>query len=397
MIELDVEDLDLYLEANTLDTEEVLEKEITVLYSQAIIPDNIISEYGNRTIYGFDTLCRILERIPGQNSIISIIQINCHCTRQQAITKLALALNIEAGKGTWFKDQLETIIYNQTLLDNPELVEDTHPALYNQIKNGARMRKYYQFVLSLFMSQLEQAGLFYKGFGQPLVASASYKFVAAALHVGKNAAEDNMNNLDKYGIIKKLSDDEVMNANVTHYDKVMQLKNHSRFCETITTYMLIKWTDTVLDTAENHINYCKATGQTNKSQTKVSLDAHGYKDTITKTSHTMSDEDSKLLKALETWARNKYRSEKAVISTPEWERKFNEFNTRQYNSAQERNCKSQELRTIIVAKLDLILITANKKHRALYGGANSRKWIGLAYNTKLMVKRDIYETLVGAK
>lgn len=397
MIELDVEDLDLYLEANTLDTEEVLEKDITILYSQAVMPDDIISGYGNRTIYGFDTLYRTLERIPGQNSIISIIQINCHCTRQQAITKLALALNIEAGKDTWFKEQLETIIYNQTLLDNPELVEDTHPALYNQIKNGARMRKYYQFVLSLFMSQLEQAGLFYKGFGQPLVASASKRFVAKALHVRPDTAEDNMNNLDKYGIIKKLSDDEVMNANVAHYERVMSLKNQNKAFHSITTYKLIKWTDAVLNSAENHIRYCKETGQTNKSQTKASLDAHGYKDTIAKANCGLSEEDSKLLKALETWARNKYRSKKAVISTPEWEQKFNEFNTRQYNSAQERNCKSQELRTIIVAKLDLILITANKKHRALYGGANSRKWIGLAYNTKLMVKRDIYETLVGAK
>lgn len=397
MIELDLEDLDLYLEANTLDTEEVLEKEITVLYSQAVVPDDIISEYGNRTIYGFDTLYRVLERIPGQNSVIDTVQRFCHCTRQQAITKLALALNINAGKDTWFKEQLETIIYNQTLLDNPEIVEDTHPALYKQIKHGARMRKYYQFVLSLFMSQLEQAGLFYKGFGQPLVASASKRFVAAALRVGAQTAEDNMNNLDKYGIVKKLSDDEVMNANVTHYELVMSLKNQRKAFNSINTYMLIKWTDAVLDSAEEHIIYCKSTGQTNKSQTKASLDAHGYKDTITKTTRGLSDEDLELLAKLEKWARNKYRSNKAIISTPEWEQKFNEFNTRQYNSAQERNRKSQELRTIIIAKLDLILIRANKAHRALYGGANSRKWIGLEYNTNIMVKRNIYETLVGAK
>jgi hypothetical protein len=259
------------------------------------------------------------------------------------------------------------------------------------------VRKYYRFALSLFMSQLEQAGLFYKGFGQPLVASASVRFVAKALGVGIKAAEDNMNNLVKYGIIKKLSDDEVMNANVTHYELVMSLKNQSKAFNSINTYKLIKWTDTVLESAENHIKYCKSTGQTNKSQSKASLDAHGYKNTITKTNHGLSDEDLILFAKLEKWARNKYRSKKAVISTPEWEQKFNEFNTRQYNSAQERNRKSQELRTIIIAKLDLVLITANKQHRALYGGANSRKWAGLAYNTKIMVKRDIYETLIRSK
>ena len=394
---IDLQDLDLYLEAETLNTEEVLEKDIAILYNQAVVSNNIISQYGNKTIYGFDTLCRILERIPGQNSVIETVQNRCHCTRNQAITKLALALNINAGKDIWFKEQLETIIYNQTLLDNPEIVEDTHPALYKQIKHGARMRKYYQFALSLFMSQLEHAGLFYKGFGQPLLASASKRFVAKAIHVREQAAEDNMNNLDKYGIIKKLSDDEVMEANVTHYELVMSLKNQNKAFNSITTYKLIKWTDDVLDTAENHINYCKSTGQTNKSQSKASLDAHGYKDTITKTNHGLCDEDLALLAKLEKWARNKYRSNKAVISTPEWEQKFNEYNTRYYNSGQERDKKSQELRTIIIAKLDLILITANKQHRALYGGANSRKWAGLAYNTKIMVKRNIYETLIRNK
>ena len=248
------------------------------------------------------------------------------------------------------------------------------------------------------MSQLEQAGLFYKGYGQPLVASASVRFVAKSLGVGIKAAEDNMNNLVKYGIIKKLSDDEVMNANVTHYELVMSLKNQSKAFNSITTYKLIKWTDTILETAEHNIIYSKSTGQTNKSQTKASLDAHNHTGIITKTRNNgLCDEDLELLAKLEKWARNKYRSNKAVISTPEWEQKFNEYNTQYYGSGQARDCKSQELKTIIIAKLDLVLITANKKHRELYGGANSRKWAGLAYNTKIMVKRNIYETLIRNK
>lgn len=390
-----IEELEEYVaESDVLETKGLLVNTFEIggtLAYKLLNYDDIRTKYGNKTVNTFDglvkTLCKITDY---EKTVIEIVQETCNVSYQQAVSKIAIAWNIRAkdGKGHWFKEQLETISHNRAILADPDSIKDKYPLLYKQIKNASRTRKYYDFICDLFMTQLEASGMFYLGCDKPLIASASKKFIAKAKGVGVNAAEDNINNLCRFGLIKKLTDEEVMEINVTHYEKVMKLRVKGH--RTIASYQIIKWTDEVLAEAEHHIQYGKESGMTNKSQCGKSFEEHGY-DTISKGSNELSKDDAITFVKLEKWARNKFRSDKACITNKEWAQKFNEFEKQTFGP--QRACKSDRLRTLLIAKLDLMLIPASKPNRALFGGINSTKFKDIAYNSKMLVKRNRYEEL----
>lgn len=389
-----VKELEAYnAEAKELETKELLVS-IDKRDKESIIADKLLNSdeprtiYGNRTVSTFNELCKVIDKASTDESVIDIVMNGCNCTRQQAITKLALAWNIRVkdGKGMWFKQQLDVISHNKSVLANID--RDKYPLLYKQMTG--RTKKYYNFMLDLYQCRLEACGLFYLGCNMPLVASGSYRFITKALRLSRTeTVEDNINNLDRYGLIKKLTDEELMTINTNQYEKVMKLKSNNG--NSINSYQLIMWTDEVLALAEEHIAYGKSHGITNKSQNSATLSAHGY-DSISKGTGELSADDAETFSKLEKWARNKFRSDKAVITNKEWQAKFYEYDGDKTYGA-ERTSKMDRLRSMLIAKLDLIQIMASKDNRALFGGINSKKFEGIAPNSKMMVKRAIYEQL----
>lgn len=377
------------LEAYKAEIEELEIKELLVNINKSKV-DKLLNNdeskaiHGNRVVSTFNELCKVIDEVS-----IDTVMKECNCTRQQAITKLALAWNIRVveGKGKWFKQQLNIISNNRMALANID--KEKYPLLYKQMTG--RTKKYYDFMLDLYQCRLEACGLFYLGCNKPLVASASFRFMAKApsLSSGVDTVEKNINNLARYGLIKKLTDEELMEIDTNQYEKSMKLK--SKIGNTINSFMLIEWSDEVLATAEEHIAYGKNHGITNKSQNNVVLSAHGY-DVANKGADSLKPEDTEDYAKLEKWARNKFRSDKAVITNKEFERKFYEIDAGKTYSI-ERSKKLERFRALLIARLDLIQVMASKANRALFGGINSKKFQGIAPNSKMLVKRTIYEQL----
>ena len=390
-----IDDLNDYLtEAEALDTGPFFTTDDLSALAYELLNDNSFrNKYGNKIISTYNGLYKTIEKasVDYNESVIDIVQKNYNCTKQQAITKLALAWNIRVkdGKGIWFKKQLAIISHNKAILDNPESIKDKYPLLYKQM-TSSRTKKYYYFIIDLFMNRLEASGLFYLGCNKPLVASASKRFTAKVTRVKRDkTALDNMNDLDMFGLVKKLLDDDVMSIDCSHYEKVMSLKSNNG--NTITSYQLIKWTNDVLSNAEECIAYNKSHGITHKSQNSATLSAHGY-DTIGKGTNELNEDDAAIFALLEKWARNKFRSDRGVITNKEWTKKFNELDTHTYG--EDRVNKSNQLKSYLIAKLDLIQIMATKDNMNLFGGVNSKKFNGIAHNSKMIVKRSVYEELI---
>lgn len=349
------------------------------------------NNYGNRTVSSFDALYKAIDKASNEfdESVIDIVAKDYKCNKSQAITKLALAWNIRAkqDKGKWFKRQYEILSNNKSKM--AQIDKDKYPLLYKQMTG--RNKKYYNFMLELFQTRIEACGLFYLGTDKSLVASASFGFIAKSPIIGSriDTVEKNINNLARYGLIKKLTDEELMEIDTNQYEKAMKLKiNNGR---TINSFMLIEWNDEIFALAEEHIAYGKNHGITNKSQNNATLSAHGY-DIINKGTDSLNPEDAEDYVKLEKWARNKFRYDNAVITNKEFEQKFYEIDAGK-TFGNDRSYKMNRLRTMLIAKLDLIQIMASKANRELFRGINSKKFQGIAPNSKMLVKRIRYEQL----
>lgn len=364
---------------------------IELLGHKILESEELRNNYGNRIVSNFDALYKAIDKASNEfdESVVDTVAKDYNCSKSQAITKLALAWNIRAkqDKGKWFKRQYEILSNNKSKMAN--LDKDKYPLLYKQMTG--RNKKYYNFMLELFQTRIEACGLFYLGCDKPLVASASFRFMAKLPILGSriDTVEKNINNLARYGLIKKLTDEELMEIDTNQYEKATKLKASNG--NTINSFMLIEWTDEVLALAEEHIAYGKNHGITNKSQNNATLSAHGY-DIINKGADSLNPEDAEDYVKLEKWARNKFRSDNAVITNKEFEQKFYEIDAGK-TFGNDRSYKMNRLRTMLIAKLDLIQIMASKANRELFGGINSKKFQGIAPNSKMLVKRIRYEQL----
>ena len=389
-----IEDLIEYLaEINELDTGTLLLDGVPFeLRGHKILEsEELKNNYGNRVVSNFDALYKAIDKASNEfdESVIDIVAKDYNCSKSQAITKLALAWNIRAkqGKGKWFEKQSNVLSNNKS--KKASLDKDKYPLLYKQMTG--RNKKYYDFILELFQARIEASGLFYLGGDKPLVASASFRFMTKTPMIGSrlDTVEKNINNLARYGLIKKLTDEELMDIDTNQYEKAMNLKANNG--NTINSFMLIEWTDEVLAAAEEHIVYGKTHGMTNKSQNNATLSAHGY-DIINKGADSLNPEDTEDYAKLEKWARNKFRSDNAVITNKEFERKFYEIDAGK-TFGNDRSYKMNRLRALLIARLDLIQVMASKANRELFGGANSKKFQDIAPNSKMLVKRTRYEEL----
>ncbi len=373
-------------EAEELHTQELLriqeeqqierDKNLEVL--DLILSEEIINKYGNKTIKRHRDLESKLNQIKtGSGKSIIEIAMNAYgCTYSQAVSKLAVKLNINYDHETWFKNQMEILEHNKNLIENPMVIVIKHPQLWNKLKHNAHMRKYFLFLIDLFQTQLEQKGVSYKATSKPLVASASCGFISGSLGTGYKTAYVNMNNLVMFGATKKLTDKEVKNIDKSRYESIVELAKNSVYntedkdVRTITTYELILWDDEVLEAMNDMVIEKQRTRATNKGQCHTSLSAIGCDDVINKSTKQLSQEDKANIASLTKWARKKVfeKGGCGFITREDWESRFN--NPENKNTIWAKKHIRDMYETIVMNKLGLSYEYVSKELKSL---VNSKK------------------------
>ena len=356
-------------EAEALETKELLVKATISDNNKTILDDLLASEdmaeFANKSITKEKQLAQILYNIPtGYNkSIIEIAMSAYGCSYKQAITKLAIALDINFARDTPFKTTLETIQHNRELLLNPREIVIKHPKLWNKMKKQAHMRKYFLCLLDLLQTQLEYKGISYKG--ESLLASASFSFIAKCLGKDVGTVRRNMNSIARYGMTNKLTDDEVMSLDVEHYEKIMGLKAQG-FRRTITSYALILWTDDILQLADDKIQECRTMKQTQRGQTYHSMNAIGDGAVSNKADTLMDSTDRANINSLKKWARKKVLDKTGCgfFTKADWATRFND-SSKPASTIWAGEKRQQEYLAIVMAELGLVSMNATKKLKQL--------------------------------
>lgn len=383
-----IADLENFVEeAKELHTQELLriqeeqkiERERNLEALDLILSEEIINEYGNKTIKRHRELESKLNQIKtnSDKSIIEITMSAYGCSYSQAVSKLATRLNINYDHKTWFKNTKETLEHNRNLINNPTVIVIKYPQLWNKLKQNAHMRKYFLFLIDLFQTQLEYNGVSYKAISKPLIASASCGFVAESLNVkSRKTAFINMNNLVMFGATKKLTDKEVKKIDKSRYDSIIELSKNNPFSTedkdvtTITTYELLLWDDEVLEAMNNMVIEKQRTRATNKGQCHTSLDVIGCGDVINKSTKELSQEDKANIASLTKWARKKVfeKGGCGFITRKDWESRFNNSESKTTIWAGEHTRDMYE--TIVMNKLGLTYEYVSKELKSLM---NSKK------------------------
>ena len=406
-----IHEVDSYLaEAEALATTELLFKEETKqieLNKNKVVLDSLLEdpalldEYGHKIIKRHREIAPLLNKIPtGCDKNIIELTIGAYdCTYNQAITKLALALDINYNHETWFMKQWRILQHNKELLSNPTAIITKHNRLWHKIKQNANMRKYFIFLLDLFQTQLEHLGISYKGYKKPLIASASFSFITKSLKKTDNISKDhiettkqNINSIARLTMTKKLSDLEVQKIDSVRFEQILSLTKGFR--RTITSYELILWDDTLLDIAEQILDENKRKQVTHKGQCHQMFSAVGSDDVFSKAIKDMSDEDKRNINSLKKWARQRIyeKGHAGFFTKQDWESRFND-NTKQ-NTIYVGIDKMNTYKTIVLTQLHLEAVQATKELKAVM---NSAKLDKVDYHQYVYVPADIAAKLKGGK
>lgn len=365
-----IADLEEYRkEAEALETKELLAKAIISNNNKAILDtlleDEEMAEFANKSITKEEQLTQILYSIPTgcDKSIIEIAMAAYGCSYNQAITKLAIALNINYARATPFKTTLEMIQHNRELLSNPREIVIRYPKLWNKMKKQAHMRKYFMFLLDLLQTQLEHKGISYKG--ESLLASASFGFIAKCLGKNQDNVRRNMNTIARYGMTNKLTDDIVMSLDVEHYERIVKLKGNG-YRRTVTSYELILWTNDVLQFANDKLIECRTMKQTHKAQTYHSMNAVGDGAVSNKADTLMEPTDRANINSLKKWARKKVLDKTGCgfFTKADWATRFND-SSKPDSTIWAGEKRQQEYLAIVMAELNLVSMNATKKLKQL--------------------------------
>lgn len=373
------------------------------LVSDILSDENVIDLYGNQTVKSRPHFISIVESIPtGEEDSLLILTMDAYdCNETQALTKIALALNISnENEDCWFHKQLETIRYNKALLDNPEQIAEQYPKVYSKIRDSKKsQRKFYEFLIEAFEAKLERRGLFFEDENAPLITAESFKTVSTKLRVRRDTAKANMNDLHNFGFTRKLTDDQLKKLSPVQYGEIKVYQRKMQFIashvKTITNYELIKWDDSILAYAEEQILNCKTKKLTHKAQNFNTMSAIGYDDTVSKRDNQeMDEQDKDNMRKLKKWARKKYEKQgRQFITDKELKERFN--NTDVKNPIFAGKKKQEVYRTLLIDELDLVAIYATKECRMMFQSlrktTNKKDWQGVAYQSHVYVKREMYE------
>lgn len=393
------QELDQYLaEAETLKTSELIVQEQIKqeeLNKSAVILGMLLSDtalqvqYGNKTIKSHEELLPLLKAIPtgSDKDVIQLAMRTRNCSYHQAVTKMAVAFNINYEHDTWFKQQWHILQHNRNLLNTPVNIVKFN-RLHKKM-HGIHMHKYFKFLLDLFQTQLEEYGISYSGNDNPTLASASFSFITKVLKRTNNISEKhvkttkkNMNTIARLMMTKKLSDKEVEELDPTRFEKVKALTRGWR--RTITTYEMILWSDFLLEQAEHTLLENKEQQVTHKGQNSQMFKAVGSGDVFNKANPTMDPTDKANINSLLKWARKKVfeKGGCGFITKDDWDARIKTIGV--------GTDKSNSYKTIVLSRLNLKATQATKRLKATM---QSNKLNKVDYHSYVYVPAEIVDSL----
>ena len=360
-----------------------------------LLTEDFISLFGNEAVETEEQLVEILESIDTgvEDNLIQLKMIVDGCTREVAITRLAVELNLQPEGDTWFKTQMEIVENNMQVLENLDAIAEKYPRLYSKLYSGGQYTvafKCLEFLMGEFKKQLEYKGVFLTSCENTLMSS-SFQNVSEETGCKYGTARNNITTLDKIGLLHKATDEEVKKISLSYFISVRKCKV-AKFHSNMTTYLLVEWTEEVLESANDFLAGTRMNKTSQKATTYQSLKARGNETTLSKKiDKKMSKKDKEAMNKLKKWARQRINEEKSAhfFTKKDFESRFN--NEGKKGTIKAGKVKQAEYLSILVAELDLVAIQPTKANRALLEPYLSSKVNNVDHRKDIFISRELFE------
>ena len=323
------------------------------------------------------------------------------CTREVAITRLAVELNLQPEGETCFKTQMEKVEKNMQVLENLDLIAEKFPRLYSKLYSGGKYTAAYkclEFLMYHFKERLEYLGVFFVPYKESNVfAPASFQYIVDEIKKScgtsykYDTVRNNITTLDKIGMVKKLTDKEVKSLSLPYYINISKCKT-AKFHSNMTTYLLVEWTEDVLESANDFLAGTRKNKTSQKATTYQSLKARGNETTLSKkVDKKMSKKDKEAMNKLKKWARQRINEEGSshFFTKKDFESRFN--NKDKKGTIYAGRDKQAEYLSILVAQLNLVAIQPTKANKALLEPYLSSKVNNVDYRKDIFISRELFE------
>ena len=364
-----------------------------------LLTEDFIALFGNEDIESEEQLVEILESIETgvADNLIQLKMIADGCTEKVAITRLALQLNLQPQGETWFKEQMAIVENNTQILENLDSIAENYPKVYSKLyssENYTAAYKCLEFLMAQFKNQLEYKGVFFKpSKNSTTLASFTFHRMTNEIRGKYGTVRNNVSTLDKIGLVKKLTDEEVKDLSLSYYKSVSKCKTE-KFHSSITTYSLVEWTDEVLESANVFLANVRKDKTSQKATTYQSLKARGNETTLSKkVNKKMSKKDKEAMNSLKKWARQRINEEGSAhfFTKADFESRFNNKNKK--GTIYAGKIKQAEYLSILVAQLDLIAIQPSKANKAKLAPYLSSKVNNVDYRKDIFISRALFEKI----
>ena len=364
-----------------------------------LLTEDFIALFGNEDIKSEEQLVEILESIETgvADNLIQLKMIADGCTKEVAITRLALQLNLQPQGETWFKEQMAIVENNTQILENLDSIVENYPKVYSKLyssENYTAAYKCLEFLMAQFKNQLEYRGVFFKpSKNSTTLVSVSFHRMTNEIRGRYGTVRNNVSTLDKIGLVRKLTDEEVKDLSSAYYKNIKKYKASSTN-KNITTYLLVEWTEEVLESANNFLALARKNKTGQAGTTYQTEKARGNETTLSKVSNKkMSKKDKEAINSLKKWARQRINEKGSAhfFTKADFESRFNNKNKKGTIYAGE--IKQTTYLKILVAQLDLIAIQPSKANKAKLAPYLSSKVNNVDYRKDIFISRALFEKI----
>lgn len=364
-----------------------------------LLTDDFIALFGNETVENEEQLIELLESVDTgvEDNLIQLKMIADGCPEKVAITRLAVELNLQPEGEIWFKKQMEIVENNMQLLENLEVIAEKYPRLYSKLYSGEKYTVSYkclEFLMAHLKERLEYLGVFFKSSKNANVfAPATFHYVATRTSCNYGTVRNNVSTLDKAGLVRKLTDKEVMDLSLSYYIERKKYKTNS-YNKSTTTYLLIEWTEDVLESANDFLAGTRQNKTGQRGTTYQTEKARGNETTLSKVSDKkMSEKDKEAMASLRNWARQKINKKTGAhfFTKADFESRFN--NKDKKGTIHAGKVKQTTYLKLLVAQLDLVAIQPTKANKAALEPYLSSKVNNVDYRKDIFISRELFERI----
>ena len=304
---------------------------------------------------------------------------------------------VKKSDNTWVKRQMEIVENNMQLLENLDAMAEKYPRLYSKLYSGGQYTvafKCLETLMAHFKERLENLDAFFEpSNGANIFSSFSFQRMTKDTRCNYGTVRNNVTTLDKIGLVRKLTDDELKSLSLSYYIGRQKYKTNS-YNQSITTYLLIEWTEEVLEAANDFLAGTRMNKTSQKATTYQSLKARGNETTLSKkVDKKMSKKDKEAMNKLKKWARQRINEEGSshFFTKKDFESRFN--NEGKKGTIYAGKVKQTEYLSILVAELNLVAIQPTKANKALLEPYLSSKVNNVDYRKDIFISRVLFNRI----